>query len=77
MVIGQGLSLTALGLGLGLLAAFGLTRGLESLLFEVRPHDPATFASLAVLLLLVALLAGYLPARRAARVDPQVVLREE
>ena len=59
-----------------LLIALAATRWLETLLFEVTPHDPATFAGIAALLLVIALLACYIPARRAARVDPLTVLRE-
>jgi putative ABC transport system permease protein len=67
--------------GLGTLAGFGgaltLTRFLRSLLFEVRPTDPTTFVIAAVLLTLVTLLACYIPARRAMRVDPLVAVRHE
>jgi ABC-type lipoprotein release transport system permease subunit len=68
---------TAIGVALGLLAALGLTRLLESLLVGVTPADPTTFIAMAMLLLCVALLASYLPARRATRVDPMDVLRQE
>ena len=64
------------GLTLGLLAALFGTRVLSRFLFGVSPTDPATFAGVLVLLSVVAVLASYLPARRAASVDPQVVLRE-
>ncbi|HLH39148.1 MAG TPA: ABC transporter permease, partial [Bryobacteraceae bacterium] len=76
-VLGGGLRLTAIGLLLGLAASAGLTRYLEALLYQVRPTDPIVFASAMGAILLVALLACYLPARRAASVDPIVVLREE
>jgi putative ABC transport system permease protein len=77
MVLGQGLSLALLGAAIGLIAAVGLTRLLQGLLFEVAPTDPATFFGVAVVLLMAALVASYVPARRAARVDPIVALRTE
>jgi ABC-type antimicrobial peptide transport system permease subunit len=67
--------LTVVGLGIGLLAAFGLTRFLSSLLFNISPTDPLTFAFISALLGAVALLACYLPARRATRIDPLTALR--
>jgi len=77
LVVGQGLPLVLLGAGIGLFAALGLTRVLGSLLYGVTAHDPQTFAAVSVLLVLVALAACYLPARRAARVDPLTALRFE
>jgi putative ABC transport system permease protein len=77
LILKQGLKLTLIGIGLGLLAAFALTRWMESLLFGVRPTDPLTFSVIAVALLLVALLACYLPARSATKVDPLTALRHE
>jgi putative ABC transport system permease protein len=68
---------TAVGLGLGLIAALLLTRWLSTLLYGVRPDDPASFAGVAILLLCVGLAASYLPARRAARTDPMAALRSE
>jgi predicted permease len=73
----RGLTMAGLGVGLGLLGALALTRLLSTLLYDVRPHDPATLAGVSVLLLAVALGSSALPARRAARVDPMKALREE
>jgi predicted permease len=77
MVLGQGLRLTVVGLVIGLAASFGLTRLLQAQLFKVGPSDPATLASVAAFISLVALAACYIPASRATRVDPMVVLRDE
>ena len=77
LIVGHGLRLTVLGLALGLIAAFGLTRLLTRMLFDVDPLDPLTFVAIPVLLAIVALAASYLPARRAARVGPMDALRCE
>ena len=77
LVIGQGVRLAVAGLSLGLLAAFGLMRVLSSLLFDVSAHDPITFLAVSLVLASAAILACYLPARRATRVDPIVALRYE
>jgi len=77
LVVGQGLLLVLIGLGIGLASAFGLTRLMKSLLYGVTATDPLTFFGVPLLLLAVALLACYLPARRAARVDPITSLRCE
>ncbi|MGH7541409.1 MAG: FtsX-like permease family protein, partial [Gemmatimonadota bacterium] len=77
LVVGQGAALAGIGIACGLLAAFGLTRFLSGMLYDVPAVDPATFGGIALLLAVVALLACYLPARRAARVDPVVALRAE
>jgi ABC-type antimicrobial peptide transport system permease subunit len=76
-VLGEGLQLTALGIVIGIGAALLLTRYLESLLYTVRPDDPTVFVWTISILLAVAVIACYAPARRAARVDPIVILREE
>jgi len=77
LVIGQGMKLALLGVALGLLASFGLTRLMEKLLFDVSATDPWTFVLLPALLLVVALLACYFPAHRATQLDPLVALRHE
>jgi putative ABC transport system permease protein len=69
--------LTGLGILLGIVSAFWLTRWLSSLLFEITPLDPATFSAVSVPLLAVALTACWIPARRAARIDPIQALREQ
>jgi predicted permease len=77
MVLGQGARLVSIGLAVGLIASFGVARLMTSFLYGVRATDPATYAAVCVLLTLVVLLACYLPARRATRVEPTVALREE
>jgi predicted permease len=77
MVLSQGARLVGIGLTIGLAASFGVTRLMTSFLFGVRATDPLTYAAVCLLLTLVVLLACYLPARRATRVDPTVALREE
>ena len=77
MVLRQGAKLAVLGVGIGIVGALGLTRLMENLLFGVTGHDAMTFVAVAGLLMLVALLACGIPARRATRVDPMVTLRYE
>ncbi|MGB6962507.1 MAG: ABC transporter permease, partial [Candidatus Acidiferrum sp.] len=77
LILGQGLRVTAIGIICGLAGALGLTRFLQSLLYEVQPTDPPTFAGVLLLLVIVSVAASYLPARRAMRVDPMVALRYE
>jgi len=77
LVVRQGMAPALGGLGLGFLGAFALMRLMEDMLFVVRANDPATFALVALLLAAVALLACYLPARRAAKVDPLIALRSD
>ena len=77
LVLRQGLVVTVTGLALGLAGAWALTRLMQTLLFEVQATDPVTFATIAVILGVTALAACYLPARRAARIDPLVSLRAE
>ncbi|HEV2417468.1 MAG TPA: ABC transporter permease [Terriglobia bacterium] len=77
MVVGQGLKLALIGIVLGIVGALSVTRFLSSLLYGVKPTDPLTFVAVSLILLGVALLACYIPARRAAKVDPMVALRHE
>jgi putative ABC transport system permease protein len=77
LILRQGVALTLIGVGIGLAAAWAVTRLLNKLLYGVGPTDQLTFGSVALLLIVVALIACYLPARRATRVDPLVALRQE
>jgi ABC-type antimicrobial peptide transport system permease subunit len=77
IILGQGLFTTAVGVTVGVIAAVALTRTLEALLFDVKPTDPLTFAAVVALLVGVATLACYVPARRATHADPMDALRQE
>jgi putative ABC transport system permease protein len=75
--VGQGVVLVVVGIAIGVGAAIGVTHLIESMLYDVRSYDPATFAGVALLIVFVALAACFIPARRATRVDPIVALRTE
>ena len=77
LVVGQGLTLVTIGLGIGLVAALGISSLMTSLLFGISPRDPLTFVAVPILLGAMALAASYIPAMRATRVDPVVALRSE
>jgi putative ABC transport system permease protein len=77
MILHESITMLAIGAAIGLSAAMVLTRYAESLLFGVKPHDPVTIAGAILLLLLATVLAGFLPARRATRVQPAQALKQE
>jgi putative ABC transport system permease protein len=76
MIVGQGLRLSAIGVGVGLVASLLLTRAMTKLLVDVTPTDPVTYAAMIVVFFGIAVVACWLPARRAARVQPNVALME-
>ncbi len=77
LMVGKGLYLSAIGIVIGLVGSFWLTQVLASMLVEVKPTDPLTFISVAVLFLIIAFMASWLPALRAAGLDPTTALRNE
>jgi putative ABC transport system permease protein len=77
LVVGQGFRLSAIGIAIGLIGAFGLTRLMHAMLVGVSATDPATFGAIAILFLLIGVGSSWLPARRAAALEPSRALREE
>jgi len=77
LVVGEGLKLSAAGIVIGLAGAFVITRVMASLLVGVNATDPATYAAIVVLFVLIAMTASWIPARRASRLDPMAAIREE
>ncbi len=77
LIVGEGLGLAVAGVAVGVTGAFLLTRLMKTLLFHVSTTDPAIFAGIALLFVVVALIASYIPARRATRIDPMLALRYE
>jgi len=77
LILGRGLTLSLIGVGLGIAGALALMQFLTSLLYGVRPTDPVTFVAVSLLLITVSLVATYIPARRATKVDPMAALRYE
>jgi putative ABC transport system permease protein len=77
MVLGQGARLAGAGIGIGIVIAFATTRLMARFLYEVQPTDPATFVAVSLLLAAIAMLASYLPARRAVHIDPMKAMRQE
>ena len=77
LVVAQGTRVAAVGAGIGVIAAFGLTRLMSKLLYGVTPSDPITFVVVTLALCAVAVVASYLPARRATRIDPLMALRSD
>jgi ABC-type antimicrobial peptide transport system permease subunit len=76
-VVGHGMTLAGIGAVVGVAAAWGITQSMRALLYDLSPHDPATYVWIVAVVAAVALVASYLPARRATRVDPLLALRAE
>ena len=76
-ILGEAALIVVVGIGAGLFGSVMLTRFLQTMLFEIKPTDPITFTALTILLASVALMASFIPARRASRIDPLVALRHE
>jgi ABC-type antimicrobial peptide transport system permease subunit len=77
LMVGHGMRMSIAGVGFGLVAALGLTRAMSTMLVEVKATDPPTFAAIAVVFVGIAAVASWLPARRAAKLDPTTALRDE
>jgi len=77
LVVGQGMRLAVAGIAMGVMCGLAVTRMMGNLLFDIPTYDPVTFGGVSLLVAMVALLAGYLPARRAARTDPVLALRQD
>jgi ABC-type antimicrobial peptide transport system permease subunit len=77
LIMGQGLTLTSIGLIVGLATAFASARLLTSMLFQIEPTDPVVYVGVVTLLGAVALIANYIPARRASKIDPLTAIRQE
>ena len=77
MILRRAVMLTGAGVGIGLVLAFALAHGVANLMYQVSPNDPVVFGSITATITAIALLSSWLPARRAARIDPMVALRDE
>jgi len=77
LIVGYGMGLVAVGTAIGLAASWGITQSMRTLLYDLSPHDPGTYAWIVAVVAAVALIASYVPARRATRVDPLQALRSE
>jgi ABC-type antimicrobial peptide transport system permease subunit len=77
LIVGHGMGLTAIGIAVGLASSWVLTESMRRLLFQVSPHDPLTYLSIAVLIAAIAAVASYVPARRAVSIDPSATLQSQ